>query len=106
MALSVSLDEDEVYVDEEITLKCTFASSGDNEDPASVTLELWQTSDPSGTLESYTSGAGELDNPNTGVWQYDKEFDTPGEWRYSWLGQSPASDSAARASGIVRVHNK
>lgn len=75
-------------------IRGTFALDGSPTDPTSLRLSLIK---PDGTIVVTTS----LENPDTGVFQYEVLFDQVGSWRYRF--ESYGEDEESAVEGIVTV---
>lgn len=75
-----------------VRVQATFAVSGTNTDPTTVTLKLLA---PGGTTAtSYTYALGEVTKSATGVYYKDVTCSTTGTWYYRWIGTGTAAGVA------------
>lgn len=66
-------------------------------DPDTVTLRV---ENPAGTVTSYTYAAEDLVKDGVGIYYYDLDLDTPGQWFYRFEG---TGDCQAAAQGGFTV---
>lgn len=92
-------------VGDKIRVTCTFAVSGTNTDPTTVTLK---TRSPSGTIttKTYAANPSEVVKSATGIFYYDLTFSSAGTWYVKFLGTGAVTaveetSYIARASAIA-----
>lgn len=74
------------------TIGNTFAVSGVNTDPTTVSLTI---TDPDGTATTYTYAGATITKTSTGIYTKDIPCSTAGVWLYLWVGTGAASDAVA-----------
>ena len=80
------------------TFSCTFAVSGTNTDPTTVSLLVEK---PDKTQTTYTYAGSTITKSTTGVYTKAVALDQRGIWRYVWTGTG-ACASAAEGTITVR----
>jgi hypothetical protein len=86
-----------VHVNDPIRLGATFAVSGVNTDPTTVSVTI---RDPNGTSTTYTYADDEVQKSATGVYYYDYTPTVGGTYTYEWVGTGTA---AGREPGAFHV---
>lgn len=71
-----------------VRVQATFQVDDTDTDPTTVTLKV---KDPSGNVDTYTYGAGEVTKSATGVYYKDIMPDEVGHWVYRWIGTGTAA---------------
>lgn len=87
-------------VGDTVRLGVTFAVSGTNTDPGTVTLKV---KDASGNTDTYTYALAQITKSATGIFYKDVALDEAGVWRYRWVGTGSA---AGAEEGSLQVRHQ